>query len=123
MGSCGTFISDSTEYLVKDAISKFNIIIVPVNTILLSFKLTVGRVAITDKELTTNEAIARFRLYNENLREYTYLLLKSFNYDKLGSTSSIANAVNSKIIKKIPILVPDSKTLSLFHNIAKPIFE
>lgn len=65
MGNSGIFISDSSEYLTKEAVDRHNIIMVPRNTILLSFKLTVGRVAIADKELTTNEAIARFILSDD----------------------------------------------------------
>ena len=49
MGNCGTFIGNSREYLTQDAIKKFNIIIVPKDTILLSFKLTIGRVVIAKK--------------------------------------------------------------------------
>ena len=109
MGNCGAFIGNSKEYLTEDAINKFNIIIVPKDTILLSFKLTIGRVAIAQKELTTNEAIARFYLPYSQYREFTYLTLKNYDYSKLGSTSSIATAVNSKIIKGMKILLPTNE--------------
>lgn len=55
--------------------------------------------------------------------EYLYFYLKNFNYKSLGSTSSIAKAINSKIVKKIPILVPDEETLKLFSKRIKVIFE
>ena len=76
LGSNEIFIEDSKEYLTKEAISKFNIIVVPEDTILVSFKLTVGRVGISNCELTTNEAVARFYLPKSYFREYTYLSLK-----------------------------------------------
>ena len=51
------------------------------------------------------------------------MYLKNFNYDELGSTSSIAKAINSKIIKKIPILVPESnKLLNEFKELFENIF-
>ena len=90
---------------------------------ILSFKLTVGRVAITTCELTTNEAIAHFKTKNPNLREYTYLYLKAFKYSTLGSTSSIATAVNSKMIKAMPFVMPDEAFLEKFHKAAKPLFD
>ena len=123
MGNSGIFISDSSEYLTKEAVDSHNIIMVPINTILLSFKLTVGRVAIADKELTTNEAIARFILSDDKYMEYLYLYLKKFDYNSLGSTSSIATAVNSKTIKGMQMLQPSDKVIDAFHIQVNPIFE
>lgn len=123
MGNSGIFISDSSEYLTKEAVDRHNIIMVPRNTILLSFKLTVGRVAIADKELTTNEAIARFILSDDKYMEYLYLYLKKYDYNSLGSTSSIATAVNSKTIKGMQMLQPSDKIIDAFHIQVNPIFE
>lgn len=122
MGNCGMYISDSSEYLTHEAVDRFNLKIVPDNTVLLSFKLTVGRVAITDGEVTTNEAIAHFRSSNTEITEYLYCYLKNFNYQAMGSTSSIATAVNSKIIKAMPFIVPTTDELKKFHAFAAPIF-
>ena len=122
LGSCGRFVFTSSEFLTHEAIKKHNIILVPKDTILLSFKLTIGRVGIAGTELTTNEAIARFITSDEN-REYTYFLLKGYNYEKLGSTSSIATAVNSKIIKAMVVLMPDKEILKAFSSLTKPYFD
>lgn len=123
MGSCGLFISDSSEYLTTEAVGKFNVKVVPANTIILSFKLTVGRIAITDDEMCTNEAIAHFGTKNKVINEYLYLYLKNFNYQTMGSTSSIATAVNSKIIKAMPFILPDEKTINDFHLATNSLFE
>ena len=122
LGSNEIFIEDSKEYLTKEAISKFNIIVVPEDTILVSFKLTVGRVGISNCELTTNEAVARFYLPKSYFREYTYLSLKNYNYARLGSTSSIATAVNSKIIKNMKLLIPPVTIISEFNKRINPLF-
>ena len=122
MGSCNVFLGNSSEYLTKEAVRKFKVCVVPGNTILLSFKLTIGRVAIADKEMATNEAIAHFIAPN-NAIEYTYLALKNYEFSSLGSTSSIATAINSKIIKSMPWMMPDEDTLNLFHQIVLPVFE
>lgn len=122
MGDCGLYISDSSEYLTHEAVEKFNVKIVPDNTVLLSFKLTVGRVAITDGNMTTNEAIAHFKTDKPEINEYLYCYLKNFNYQTMGSTSSIATAVNSKIIKGMPFIVPADEELFAFHEFAGPLF-
>ena len=123
MGSCGTYISRSSEQLTQEAVDKFNIRVIPSNTVLLSFKLTVGRVAITHGEMTTNEAIAHFKTDKPFINEYLYCYLKDFNYRTMGSTSSIAIAVNSKIIKAMPFVVPADDEISRFHSVAGPMFE
>ena len=123
MGQAGCFISNSSEYLTPEAVSRFNVKRVPVGSILLSFKLTVGRVAITACELTTNEAIAHFRMDDPTLREYLYFYLKHFNYQTMGSTSSIATAVNSKMVKAMRIEIPARATLRNFHSTVSPMFE
>ena len=122
MGSCGLFIAKSSEYLTHEAVERFNVKVVPDNTVLLSFKLTVGRIAITDGEMTTNEAIAHFKTNKPEINEYLFCYLKNFNYQTMDSTSSIATAVNSKIIKGMPFVVPTDDELEAFHGFAEPIF-
>ena len=123
MGRCGMYIADSSEYLTHESVDKFNIKVVPDNTVLLSFKLTVGRVAITDGAMVTNEAIAHFKTDKPEINEYLYCYLKDFNYQTMGSTSSIATAVNSKIIKAMPFVIPTDAELVSFHSATAPIFE
>ena len=122
MGTCGLYISSSSEQLTREAVELHNVKIVPDNTVLLSFKLTVGRIAITNGEMTTNEAIAHFKTDKKEINEYLYCYLKCFNYQTMGSTSSIAIAVNSKIIKGMPFVVPTDDELIDFHSVAAPMF-
>lgn len=122
MGTCGLYINSSSEQLTKQAVERHNVKVVPDNTVLLSFKLTVGRIAITNGEMTTNEAIAHFKTDKKEINEYLYCYLKCFNYQTMGSTSSIATAVNSKIIKGMPFVVPTNDELEEFHGFAAPMF-
>lgn len=124
LGECQVFIDKTTEFLTRDAIARFNIPVIPPDTVVLSFKLTVGRVAITTSEMLSNEAIAQFQLRNGGLitPEYLYLFLKSFDYSSLGSTSSIATAVNSESIRGIPAVIPDQPTTARANDLLVPTF-
>lgn len=124
MGNSGVFITESSEFLTNQAVDKFNIRKIPENTILLSFKLTIGRVSITTCETTTNEAIAHFKITDKSFltTEYLYLFFQQFDFNSLGSTSSIATAVNSKTIKGIEILIPNEELIKAFQMKISNIF-
>lgn len=124
LGNCNVFIKESSEYLTTDAVNNYSVKIVPKGAVLLSFKLTIGRIAIAESILTTNEAIAHFYNMNHGVnKEYLYSYLQHFDYNTLGSTSSIATAVNSKIIRKIPILLPDADILHQYKISTDIIFK
>ncbi|MBN2617364.1 MAG: restriction endonuclease subunit S [Spirochaetales bacterium] len=123
LGDSGVFSFNTSEFLTHEAVKKFNINVVPKNTVVLSFKLTVGRVAIVNYDMVTNEAIAHFKIKSNLSSEYTYLYLKNFNYESLGSTSSIATATNSRVIKSMPFLNPNNLVLSSFLEHTVNIFK
>mgnify|MGYP000032348747 CR=1 FL=1 len=124
MGTDGVYNLSSSECLTSEAVEKFNVKLIPENTVILSFKLTVGRVAITFEESTTNEAIAHFKKSDKSYlsSEFLYSYLKAFNFDQLGSTSSIATAVNSKIIKDLNIIEPVKEVSKAYDLIISPLF-
>ncbi len=124
LGDDGVFISNTSEYLTKEAVETFNIPVIPKDTVVLSFKMTVGRVAITFEEMLSNEAIAHFKFNNKTpfSKEYIYIFLKTYKYETLGSTSSIVTAINSAMIKEMEILIPDEFTMNAFKNETEPLF-
>lgn len=121
MGSAGVYAFFASEGLTEEAVKKHNIKIVPAGTIFVSFKLTIGRVAIANTDMCTNEAIAHFYMKNNLLQAYAYCYLRNFEYDTLGNTSSISKAVNSKIIKAMPFVMPNNEIVSSFSQMVSPI--
>lgn len=120
MGNSGSFIFKTSEGLTEEAVKKHNMKVVPAGTVFVSFKLTVGRIAIATTEMCSNEAIAHFYV-NDSQRAYAYCYLKNFEYDTLGNTSSISKAVNSKIIKAMPFIMPSAEILQAFSDQIEPI--
>jgi type I restriction enzyme S subunit len=118
INNSSVFALETSETVTEIAVKKFNMNLAKANTVVLSFKLTVGKVAITSEEMTTNEAIAHFNIEDEETMcfQYVYFYLKSFPYDSLGSTSSIGTAINSKVVKSMPVLVPSKKVIASFKE-------
>ena len=123
MGSGDVYLIDSSEYLTAEAVEKHNVKRCSPGSILLSFKLTIGRVGIAANEMVTNEAIACFSSDDSRKLAYLYPLLKSYDYASLGSTSSIATAVNSRMIKAMTIKMPSSAALDRYYAQTKPIYD
>lgn len=117
------FIRSTKEYLTADAVKSYSVKVVPENTVIYSFKMTNGKTSITTQPTTTNEAIAHFVTARKEIVPYTYFYLRSFKFSSFGSTSSITEAVNSKIIKNMEFILPDEESILQFNKIAIPIME
>jgi type I restriction enzyme S subunit len=124
IGNSGAYIFSTSEYLTDEAIEKFNIPVIPANTTILSFKMTVGKLTITTEAMLSNEAIAHLKLkYNSVLSsEFIYSCLQNLDFNALGSTSSIVTAINSTMIKNLEIIIPDHEILKQFDEAIYPIF-
>jgi type I restriction enzyme, S subunit len=120
----GVYIFETSEYITDEAIKRFNIPIIPKNTTILSFKMTVGKLSITTEDMLSNEAIAHLKIKRDGFltTQYIYLFLYGLDFNSLGSTSSIVTAINSKIIKLIPFLIPNHQTIRKFDELIAPIF-
>ena len=125
IGNSGAYISNTAEYLTNKAIERFNIPIIPKNTTILSFKMTVGKLTITTEDMLSNEAIAHLKLKQNTVlsSEFIYLYLQDLDFNALGSTSSIVTAINSTMIKYLEFLMPEKNILLQFDELIKPIFD
>ncbi|GAA0749884.1 restriction endonuclease subunit S [Gaetbulibacter jejuensis] len=104
----GKYIAKSKESITNAAISDTNIKIVPPGTLLYSFKLSIGKVAITKNSIYTNEAIAAFlpkKNVNVNI-DYLFYLLKSTDVSKLAHDAAKGKSLNKRTLEKIVISLP-----------------
>ena len=103
----GEYISNSAEH-VSDLGAK-DIVKIPQGTMLLSFKLTLGRVSFAGTDLYTNEAIAAL-LHLDNIlsKEFLFYYFSFFNWDKAaeGDIKIKGKTLNKQKLKELPILVP-----------------
>ena len=103
-----THVTDSKEYIADEAAKKAKL--VREGTLLVSFKLTLGRLAYAGRDLYTNEAIAALTILDEQLitRTYLYWYLTFFDWHKAaeGDHKIKGKTLNKAKLKVLPILVP-----------------
>ena len=107
-------IIDKNVYDSKEYLSNLGADIVKVvkkGTLLLSFKLTLGRVAFAGKDLRTNEAIAQLPIKNAKFdidKYYLYYYLKFFDYESLlkGDVKVKGKTLNKEKLKLLPVFFP-----------------
>lgn len=100
------YISDSSIYLTDEAIKDANIVKTPKGSLLYSFKLSIGKMAFTTKDVYTNEAILSI-FPNKNIDlEYYYFMLPT--YLELAATENIygAKMLNQKLIANAFVIHP-----------------
>ena len=98
-------ISETKEEITDIAIKECNMRIVPRNTVVMSFKLSIGKTAILDKDMYTNEAIANFPIKNKEVifPEYLFYALSTVNFNNTDRAVMGATLNKSKLNEiKIP---------------------
>ncbi len=110
------YISDSEKKITDEAISRFKPRLLPIGSLLYSFKLSVGKVAFNKKELFTNEAIfSILPAENINLNFYYYSLpiqvIKNANKNSYG-----ALILNKELIKNATLLIPPEQEQTAIAN-------
>lgn len=102
------YILDTKEEITTKAISETGIKIVPKNTVIMSFKLSVGKVAIVGKDVYTNEAIAAFHILDESklYNKYLYYALETLRLTDNTDRAVMGLTLNKQKLKQINIPVP-----------------
>lgn len=106
----GQKITDTKEKITDTAVDDSNVKLIKKGTTLLSFKLSVGKVALAGKNLYTNEAIAALEIKddykNKVLNEYLFYLFKSKAVDIAGETKAFGISLNKPTLEEIIIPIP-----------------
>lgn len=79
---------------------------VPAGSLLLSFKLSVGKVAITTADLYPNEAIAWVKPRPGVLQEFLALALEGVEWSSLGGRAVKGKTLNATSLDAVPLTLP-----------------
>ena len=104
----GGYIYDTKEKITDLGVKKSSVKLFAKDTILFSFKLSIGKTAIVGNPLYTNEAIAGILSKNNDLlsNKYLYYYLTINDFSKLGSGILGNGSLNKKSLEQIKIQIP-----------------
>lgn len=112
----GKYISDSSNKITDKAIEDLNPTIVPKGSLLYSFKLSVGKVAFTEIDCYTNEAIFSIDPDNEDNLEFFYYALPQQIIKNANENIYGAKILNQELIKNADLIIPPPNEQSLIAN-------
>lgn len=113
------YIPQTTKnHISKLYVQKFNPSVIPQGSLLYSFKLSVGQVSITNRDIYSNEAIAAFVPNNSVCLEFLYysssMIAENANENIYG-----AKILNQELIRNARVVNPpidEQKKIALFLN-------
>ncbi len=103
----GKYIEDSKEHITNEAVVNSGIKLVKKGTVIMSFKLTVGKCAIARKDLYTNEAIMAFNVNKGFILDSSFLYYYLQGYRWSGTNKAVMGlTLNKATISKQKIAIP-----------------
>ena len=101
----GKYISETKECLSNRAIDDSGIKVIPANTVVMSFKLSIGKTAITAEDMYSNEAIMAFHDKHviDILPEYIFYMFKHKNWDEGSNKAVMGKTLNKATLSEVEI--------------------
>lgn len=103
------YCSESKTKLTEEALRSANMKRVPKGSLLYSFKLSVGQVAFTERDLYTNEAIASFSPNNNSNLDFWYYALGNYLIENSNENIYGAKLLNQELINNASIFIPSEE--------------
>ena len=112
LSKCGKYISETKEYISDKAVEESGISLIPENTVIMSFKLSIGKVAITAQPMYSNEAIMSFRDKRvvELLPDYVYYLLLGHDWAQGTNKAVMGKTLNKATLSQIKVRIHPLET-------------
>ena len=108
LGSYQKYVEDTKERISALAVQESGIKSVPANTVIMSFKLSLGKTAITQEPVYTNEAIMAFIPTEKYavLPDYFYYLFSAKDWTKGTNRAVMGTTLNKATLGAVSITVP-----------------
>ena len=105
LSNVGKYISETKETISESAVIESGIKIIPANTVVMSFKLSIGKTAITAEDMYSNEAIMAFhdKKIVELLPEYIYYLFKFKDWNVGSNKAVMGKTLNKATLAEMEI--------------------
>ena len=102
----GKILCTTKEKITQEAVQKEKMQIVSKGTVVMSFKLSIGKVGILAENMYTNEAIANFVVKNNKMlfNEYLYYALQGMNFDSLTDRAVMGRTLNKAKLNNLSIV-------------------
>ena len=112
LSKCDKYISQTKEKITKKAVEESGIHIIPADTVIMSFKLSIGKVAITQKALFSNEAIMAFidKKVVSISPQYAFYLFSAQNWDAGTNRAVMGSTLNKATLSQYRVLIHDVQT-------------
>ncbi len=108
IGNAGKYIDTTKEEITDVGVSKSGIKVVPKGTVIMSFKLSIGKTAITAEDMYTNEAIMAF--INKGKYEidtnYLYHMCKGIDWFEGTNKAVLGLTLNKATMSEKTIEIP-----------------
>ncbi len=104
----GKYITKTKEHITELGIKKSNAKLFPAGTVVMSFKLTIGKVAILSKSMYTNEAICSLipKQANSIDTEFLYQVIGIVDFEKEIDQAIKGKTLNKEKIKRLILKLP-----------------
>jgi Restriction endonuclease S subunits len=103
------YISSTKEKITELAVKKSGIKIIPKNTVIMSFKLSIGKVKIVNEDIYSNEAIMAFIPKTNNFidENFLYYSLKGVRWNEGINKAVKGLTLNKALISQKEIFLPN----------------
>ena len=109
LSQCGKYISMTKERISDKAVEETGIREIPANTVIMSFKLSIGKTAITSEPMYSNEAIMAFHdKHIANLiPDYIYYMFSGKDWNEGTNKAVLGKTLNKATLSKVKVNVCD----------------